>query len=144
MGKTSRVTFGTSDATDDANEQADILYFTSASRASGAADDYDLVATLTDALGATITIVDLTMIYVRNKNTTTGEKLVVGGDAAAPANGEIFADTSDMIVVNPAGQWYWSSPIDGAAITGGADTIQVNNTSGAAILYDIVFMGRSA
>lgn len=102
----------------------------------GTSESVDLVdGTLFNAFGDGITLSAMKILWIRNRGTTSGEDLTISGDAM-PLTG-----TTPKITVEPGGQLFWHSPVDGKALaTNTADTLTID--SGAAtITYDILIAG---
>jgi len=128
-------------ATGTSNSQADEVWSDTRS-AAGAVDDLDLAGTLTAADGSTITFVEVTGVYIRNKSTTTAETLTIGA-GSNPFITWLIA-TGDGVVIGPNGTFLIESPVDGYTVTAGtADILRVDPGANT-ISYDIVIWGRSA
>lgn len=123
--------------------QSDLRYHARVTLATGNTDSYDLAGVLADVFGATLTFVEITMIYIQNLTTSTGAVLNVGGNANPLVNW--VANGSDIVNVGPSGVFMLYSPVDGYAVTAATgDVLDVANASGTSITYDIVITGRSA
>ena len=111
--------------------------------ANGAPDTWDLAGTLTSELsGATVTFVEVTGFWIRNKSTTTGEILEVGAGSNPLLNW--IKATGDATKIGPGGVYLHTSPIDGFAVTAGTgDVLTITSASGT-ISYEIAIWGRSA
>jgi ABC-type Fe3+-siderophore transport system permease subunit len=116
--------------------QADI-WFDDARSISGA-ETLDLTADLSDVYGATLALVEIVFIGVRNRSTTEAEKLVLSGNAI-----EAFCGgTSPTILVDAGAIWFQSSPITGFTITNTTqDQFTITPASGT-ITYDLMIAGR--
>lgn len=125
-----------------ASEQ-DLVWSDRDSVANGAPDTFDLSGGLTSKLdGSAVTFVEVTDLWIRNKSTTTGENLQVGG-GSNPWVTWVGA-SGDIVIVPPGGILKLSSPIDGFGVTAGTgDILQIASSSGT-ISYDIKIEGRSA
>lgn len=125
------------------SSQQDRVWSDAQTVANGAPDTWDLAGTLTSELsGATITFAEVTLIWIRNRSTTTGQNLEIG----AGSNPFItwLKATGDAIIVPPGGVFLLTSPIDGfATVAGTGDVLTITSTSGT-ITYDILIAGRSA
>ena len=112
---------------------------------SGADDDLDLNATLTDAFGASVTFTKVKALYIRNKSTT--DALRIGGGASNEWIGAAtpFLAAGDKIVLPPGADMLLRCPTAaGWTVTAGsADTLRVSHpgTTSAAISYDIAILG---
>lgn len=125
---------------------ADLVWSRSA-RSVGASsnDDLDLAGVLTSVFGATITSARLVGVFIKNKNTTSGDYLLVGAAASNPCYAGLFADATDKITIGPGGSWEWKSPTDPGTVTAGsADVLRVANPGSNAVTFDIVLLLRSA
>lgn len=109
--------------------------------ASGATEDFDLAGALTDALGNTITAVEITGWGIRSRSTNT-TNLTIGG-ASAEWLGP-FAATGDKLILRPGEFVVFGSDTGWAVTATTADDLLIANASGAAADYDIFFLGRSA
>lgn len=104
------------------------------------ATDLDLDA-LTAMDGSTITFAEIVAVVVLNNSTTTGEDIVVGGDANAVP---IFSAANDSIKVEPSGLFAWLSPVDGATVTASTgDILQLVASSGS-ISAEVLIVGRTS
>lgn len=110
---------------------------------SGAPDTWDLAGTLTSELtGATVTFVEITGIWIRNKSTTAAQNLEIGAGSNPLVNW--VKASGDAVVVGPSGVFLLTSPIDGYAVTATTgDILTITATSGT-IAYEIIIWGRSA
>lgn len=110
--------------------------------ATAAADDIDLVnLTCDDAFGTRLSFVTIKGIFIRNRTTTTDHALAVGGDAAPFVNW--VGAGNDILNIGPDGLFMLWSPIDGYAVAGGADVLQIDPGANT-IEYDIIIIGTSA
>lgn len=110
---------------------------------SGADDDIDLAGVLTDPFGTTITFAKICGIIIRNRNTTAGEILHVGGGSATFHT--FLGATGDLIKIGPDGVFcLWNPSLAGYAVTATtADILRLSGVGGD-ITYDICLIGRSA
>ncbi len=130
-------------ATGTAANKSDVVYSISTTVATGVPDAYDLLGSLTSVLnGAAISFVEVTLIAIRNKSSSTGEIIVVG--AGSNPIDTVFSAAGDSIDIGPGGLFVWSSPVDGAAPTAGTADIITLTTSATSISYDLLIVGRSA
>lgn len=125
--------------------QADRVFADRRTLAASATENLDLAASLTDALGATITFAKVRALLVAaaaaNANT-----VVVGG-AASNAMSTMFGDATDTVVVRPGGAMLLVAPdATGYAVTAATgDLLKVGNGgAGTAVTYDVVIIGTSA
>ena len=108
--------------------------------ASGANEDLDLAASLTNALGqaAVFTKLKALLVYSRPTNTTN---LTVSRPAS---NGvPIFSAAGDALVLKPGAMFLFTDPsLAGVTVTASTgDLINVANAAGASADYDIVAIG---
>jgi hypothetical protein len=129
-------------ATGTGASQADKLWSDQRTLAPSAADALDLAGGITDALGATVTLVRVKGLLICNDSTS--ETLTVG----AGANPWItwLNASGDAVKVAPGGTLLLVAPDATAyAVTAGTgDTLTVTNSGGAATIYRIVVVGASA
>lgn len=99
-------------------------------------ENLDIVdGTLFNAFGDGITLSLMKILWIRNLNTTSGADLLLSGNAM-PLTG-----TTPKITVEPGGEFFWKSPVDGKAVTGTtADTLTIDSAS-ATITFDILIAG---
>lgn len=92
---------------------------------------------LADFKGATMTDNNaVKFIYAKNKSTTTGENLKMGGDDFAAAGGPLV-DTTDKVVVGPSGMILMINNIDGWGITAATkDGLKFEHTGNST--YDLL------
>ena len=110
--------------------------------ATAAPDDIDLFnLTCVDAFGTVLSFATVKGIFIRNRSTTSDEELSIGGDAAPFVNW--VAAANDIVNIGPGGIFLLWSPIDGYAVAGGSDVLQIDPGT-ATIDYDIVIIGTSA
>lgn len=115
----------------------DVVYSDTASIASGTPLSLDLLGSLTSVLtGQTVSFVKLCGVIVKNKSTTSGQYLTLGGGSNALSG---FSGKAD-----PSGVFVWFSPIDAMApVAGTGDILQIASATGT-ISCDILLLGRSA
>ncbi|MGE0828943.1 MAG: hypothetical protein AB7O04_06285 [Hyphomonadaceae bacterium] len=109
--------------------------------ASNTSEDFDLAGSLVDALGATVTCVEIValMIQASAANTTN---LTIGG-ASDEWQGP-FAAAGDKIVLRPGEAVLFFSDTGWAVGAGASDDLLIANAAGATAAFDIGFIGRSA
>lgn len=121
-------------------DQANQVWTDTRTLASNANETLDLNASLTNALGASVTFTKVKLILIRNKACTT--TLSVGATAAnqfvAP-----FGDATDLVKVAPGGIFLLTAPdATGLAVAAGStDNLKIANSTGASCDYDIVLIG---
>ena len=124
--------------------KADLIFTDERTLAASASEDLDLAGTLTDAFGATITMVEVVAIYVEAAAGNTNN--VVIGDATAPV--PLFGGTNPTFSVKPGGFFFAAAPNAAGMFTVGAGTTDdlkvANSSSGTSVTYKVVILGRSA
>lgn len=123
--------------------QANQMFSDSRTVSASTDDELDLAGVLVNALGTTITFTSVKAIIIKAA-AANGANLSVGGDSVAPVD-NIFADTSDKILVPPGGMFMITNPqATGFAVTGTtADILEISNLDGAASAsYDIIIIGE--
>lgn len=125
-------------------DQAQAIFTDTRTLAASTAEDMDLNAALTDALGASFVLTKLKCLIIKAAAGNTND-VVIGG---APTNtftlAGLFADATDKINVKPGGMFMWVAPnASGIAVAAGsADTIKIaNSSSGSSVTYDIIAIG---
>ena len=142
LSKILRLTDGT------AANQADLLYAAERSVGSGANDDLDLSGGLTDAFGATITMVEVVGIVIINEaaNGTANTTDLTIGAGSNPFVG--FLGATDTIGPIKPGGTFMLFAGDAAGIgtvtAGTGDILRIANSAGATANYQIAILGRSA
>lgn len=124
--------------------QADRLWSDRRTIAASASEDLDLAGSLTDALGATLTLARVKMLAVYALPANTND--VVLGDAAATTWTALLG-TDGTLAVKPGGLLVVTAPGATAypVTAGSADLLKVaNSAAGSAVTYDIYIVGASA
>lgn len=122
-------------------DAAEIVWHDERTVSASGTDSLDLAGGLTDAFGNTLTFTKIKGVAVKNKSTTAGDILTLGGNA----NGvPLFSDTSDKLKINPDGLFLWWDPsaagITVTATTG--DILDIIETGGSnSVTYQIVIVG---
>lgn len=127
--------------------QADVLFSDRRTIAASGTDDVDLNAALTDAFGASISLVRVKALLV-SASASNVNNVVVGG-AVSNQFASWVGDATDTIVLRPGGVFLLAT---GAADTTGygvtaatGDLLRVANSgAGSTVTYDIVLLGCSA
>lgn len=130
-------------ATGTGTDQADRMFTDTRTLGASATEDLDLVGSLNDGLGSTITIVKLKALIVKAAPGNTNNVLV----SRPAANGvPLFLAASDAIPVLPNGVFAWVSPGAGITVTPATgDLVTVTNSAGTtAVTYDVIIIGTSA
>lgn len=111
--------------------------------AAASADTIDLLGTLTDISGTTISFVEVAGFAIRNKSTTSTENLTVG---AGSNNWSGWAGASGhQVVIPPGGAFVWfAGTVDANSPTAGTGDILTIDPGSDTISYDIIIFGRSA
>ena len=124
-------------------DQADLAWSDERTVAAGTPDDLDLAGVLASALNAGIVFKKISGIVIRNKSTTSGQTLALGGAAANQFFSGIFGAAPHTLTIGPGGAAGWYSPIDAAVVTAGTgDILRVTSASGS-VVYQIVIIGRT-
>ena len=100
-------------------------------------EELDLVGGLTDALGGTLSGVEMRVLIV--KNTSATDSLILGAAASNQAYAGLFGASGHTISVPAGGILLWYAPIDGRGATlaaGTADKLKIDAGS-ATITYSI-------
>jgi hypothetical protein len=127
-------------------DQADVLWHDRRTLAATTSEDLDLAASLVSALtGAAVTFAKIKCIYIKNRATTAGYILAVGG-ASATQFVNWVANSSDILNISPDGfLLLWNPSLAGYAVAASTgDLLKINNTGGGSLDYDIVLIGTSA
>lgn len=128
-----------------AADMADLLYVDDFSIAASSTGNYDLNASLTDALGTSIVAVELVGIVVFADSTNTNNVLV-GGAGSNPV--PFLADTTDKVPVKPGGAFVLVAPNAAGICTITASTGDIlgmaNSSSGSAVTGTIGLLMRTA
>lgn len=128
---------------------ADLIFVDERTVASASNDDLDLAGVLANALGGTLTFVEIVAILIINRskagvaNTTN---LTIGG-GTNPFVGFLGGTTPTVGPIRPGGVFFLASPADvgiGTVTAGTGDILRIANSSGAAATYQIAIIGRSA
>lgn len=129
--------------------QADLIFVDERTVASASNDDLDLAGVLANALGGTLTFVEIVAIIIINApksgaaNTTN---LTIGG-GTNPFVGFLGGTTPTIGPIRPGGFVMLGAPADvgiGTVTAGTGDILRIANSSGAGATYQIGIVGRSA
>lgn len=120
-------------------DQANQIWSDTRTLTSGSSETLDLNASLTNAVGESVTFTKVKGIIIKNKGTTT---LSIGA-AAATQFVAPFGSATDLIKIPPGGIFVLTAPdASGFACAAGAsDSLKIANSAGASIDYDIVLIG---
>lgn len=138
IGADTAITSGT------AAGSADTVYAEEAySIAASGSQNFDLSGALTDPLGGAAVFAKVDAIVVKAAAANTNNVLVGG----AASNGFVgpFADATDILSVKPGGQVTLYAGTAGWTVTAGTgDILKIaNSSSGSAVVFDLVIIGRS-
>lgn len=124
--------------------QADRIWTDQRTLSASATEDLDLTGTLVDALGATLTLARIKVLYVAAASGNTNN--VVVGNATSNAWAALLGATG-TVTLRP-GQFFLTAVTDATAmaVTGGTgDLLKVANSAGSTgVTYDIAVIGASA
>lgn len=97
--------------------QAQALFFDEVKAVAQAGEDLDLngSATYKDFKGSALDMVQMSLLYVENMDTDTGDSVNVTRPASNGVTGMLGA--SDAVTVQPGGLLLWIAPIDKATVT---------------------------
>ncbi len=126
------------------NEQDLLWYDIGRTLAASASENLDLAGSLSDPFGDTITMAKLKGIYIHNKNTTAGDVLQFGNNAA---HVPLFSAVTTSFDIGPGATFFWLDPsLAGVTVTAGTgDIISLAETGAANTLtFDIAIWGTSA
>ena len=139
-----QVSFSDTLATGVIVDTADKLYISKATALTGSGtNNHDVAGALSDAFGATITLVKIKALLIHNLSTTVGNTITVG-DGTNPLL--IFGTGSHTHTIGPNGVLFiWEPSLAGKAVTAGTgDILKVVNNTANAVTYDLVIVGTSA
>lgn len=124
--------------------QADLIFADTRTITASSSENLDLRGSLTDAFGATLSMVELVAIIVTADSANTNN--VVLGDATNPI--DLFGGTNPTFSVKPGGMFMVVAPNASglcAVDAGSGDVLKVaNSNSGTSVTYSIIVVGRSA
>lgn len=127
-----------------AANQADLLFSDTRTLAASATEDLDLAGSLTDAFGATLTMVEVVAVLITAAAGNTNNVIV--GDATSPV--PLFGGTNPTFSVKPGGAFMVTAPNASGLFTVGAGTTDdlklTNSSSGTSVTYSVMILGRSA
>lgn len=110
---------------------------------------YDLVGSLTNTEGTTINFDEVTLIGIRNLNTTAANYILIGPDATAgfgalASNKGFWADASDRNVIMADGNsWTIFHSYTGVpAVAATTDELAVITSATTGNTWDIIILGR--
>lgn len=103
--------------------------------------DLDLASgagSIIDKFGDQLVFTKIKQLFIRNRSTTTLEKLLVSGDFLGSA---LVVGTEHIWKIGPGGSRLIDDPIDGMAITAGSGDGLTVNAGAFTISYDILILG---
>lgn len=106
---------------------------------SATSENLDLYGGLTNSFGTTINFTLIKGIFIKNKATTAGYTLLVGGDSNSVP---VFSATNDIIKIGPDGILLLHNPsLAGYAVTNSTgDKLKVDSGANN-ITYDVIIWG---
>lgn len=124
-------------------QQANNVWRSGRTLASGANENIDLAGVLTGMIGGTATFSAIKAIRIRASSANT-TNLLVGG-AASNAFAGCFGDATDTVKVKPGGEFLWIDPSAAgeAVVAGTGDLLKIANGSGASAAYTIEILGEA-
>lgn len=123
------------------SSSTDGFYSADLSVTAGTPGAINLTAPLVDPQGYSLSVARVVGFMIRNKSTTTGQTLSLGGGTTP-----VFAALPSFLAIGPGGTFMFTTPMDGSAtITAGTNNLlQVIASTGATIAYTIRIFTRSA
>lgn len=94
-----------------------------------------------DTLGQAVTSAVVKYLKIRNKSTTVGDDLHVGGEASVECWNSVFnSDDDALIVVGPGGSITLEAPAAAgyAVADSGNDLLKINNPGSNSVTYEII------
>jgi hypothetical protein len=126
-----------------ASGMADLIFTDQRTLAASASEDLDVVGSLEDAVGATISMAKVKCVFIKAASANTNDVVL----SRPAANGlPLFGAASDAISIKPGGAFMWLAPATGVTATAGtADLLTVaKSAAGTPVTYDVVIVGTSA
>ena len=131
-------------ATGTGSSQSDLIYADSRTLTASSTENLDLAGSLTDALGNTLTFVNVKSIYIKADSGNTNNVEVT----PEATNGFVgcFNALTDQVDIPPSGSFLVTAPVSGWAVTASTgDLLTITNSAGAtSVTYEIVIIGTSA
>lgn len=122
---------------------ADLLFMDTRTLAASGTEDLDLAGGLTDAFGASLTMVEVVALLISAAPGNTNNVLV--GGAASNAWGALFGATNDVLVLKPGASMMLFCDKGYAVTAGTGDLLKIANSAGSTgVTYTIAVIGRSA
>jgi hypothetical protein len=123
--------------------QVDVMFTDQRTLAASGTEDLDLAGSLSDALGATLTMAKLKFVMVKAASGNTNDVVL----SRPASNGvPLFTAAGDSIAIKPGGVFIWAVPGTGVAVTAGTGDLLTftNSAAGTGVTYDVVLLGTSA
>lgn len=100
-------------------------------------------APITDPVGQALALTRVVMLLIKNKNTTAGNKLVIGNDATAAAWVSPFAANTETISIEPGGLLLLVAPSLAGYVVANTTNhlLKILNAGAGSVDYDIVVFG---
>lgn len=121
--------------------QVQIIYADTVTLADGANTTISLYdsGSYYDIFGAALTLTSLKFLYI--KNNSSDATLKVGGGASADL--DIFADTSDVLLIPPGGVFVWINPSAAGTVCSTNKNLKIEHdgTGSSSMNVDIIAMG---
>lgn len=123
-------------------DKADGVYSKSGTLTGTTPEDIDLFGGITDTFGATISMVEIVAIWIKNTHATA--TITVGGDGTQPVN--LMGTASHTNTIQPGGFMFLYGPSaagqSGVIGAGSADILQLVGSASAT--YDLKILFRTA
>ncbi len=122
--------------------QCDVVFSTSYTIGTGATQSIDVTGTLTNALGATVTLAKIKVLAIRSRGTNTTNVTI----SRPASNGLVLfgAASGSLSALEPNGKFLFDSPVAGVAVTAATgDLLSITNASGASAVVDVYIAGTS-
>lgn len=100
-------------------------------------------APITDPVGQALTLSRVVLLLIKNKNTTAGNKLVIGNDATSAAWVSPFTANTDTLAIEPGGLLLLVAPSLAAYPVANTTNhlLKILNAGSGSVDYDIVVFG---
>ena len=124
-----------------AANQANLVWYDTRTLAA-TSEQIDLAGGEREAFADVATFTNIRTLLIRNKQTTTGLTLTIGGGTTNPIS-TIFGSTATNCTetIGPDGWTHKHNPVDGFAVTGGsADTLKLDAGTNT-VVFDIIVIG---
>jgi hypothetical protein len=100
-------------------------------------------APVTDPVGQALTLSRVALLVIKNKNTTAGNKLVIGNDATSAAWISPFTANTDTIAIEPGGCLILLAPSAAGYVVANTTNhlLKILNAGSGSVDYDVVVFG---